>query len=39
MGALLDYLISLGESLGVETATPEERDRLCSLWAQAEKEK
>ncbi len=36
MGALLDYLIALGESLDVETATPEERDRLCSLWAQAE---
>ena len=38
MGALLDYLIAEAKELQVETATPEERDRLCSLWEQAEKE-
>ena len=32
MGRLLDDLIEDAEALGIETKSPEEVDRLLSLW-------
>ena len=39
MGALLDYLIALGQELGVPTDTPEEVEKYKYYWAQAQAER
>ena len=39
MGALLDYLIALGQELGVPTDTPEQVEKYKYYWAQAQAER